>query len=493
MEEIIMKIQKEVDDSNRREEAKLAKLAPPKDEFEFNKEKMLEVSFPNLENAMKYLLREVGKLTGAVDKMQKDIKSRSYTVDKMFKEGTERDEKVKEIQTKLRDLENKSVDFENKSFEFNTNFESFKMNYQIQTRSVSGLQDRVGELEDFHEAEEPKWKDIQALLNDGAVAPTSQAQASPTGDFINTSEFQKLVDRMNSNDVLIDSFISKVNKLSKNVNEKSEKLKTPAFNESDDIEARLKNLERMVNKLGDSVHSGHKVAGGSHATHIEANIENRVKHIEKDLEDFKSSVPVNTVGSNDETTHSSISYNLKKRMDSMVKDHQELKNGVITCQNMMNNKVDLEQLQEIDKVVTDKLNDCIKAVKRQMHDKSESTRNLKRLERQLRSLYDVLYSQVGASDEEEDPLMAKSKMYNMSPYDKKMAMNNSMGKYPVWKKLPPTSKSRKRSRHTKDVNRMVGNPKNDPRAMKYYNVMPGSMHNTQPDFYDAQESKFFTH
>lgn len=158
-------------------------------------------------------------------------------------------------------------------------------------------------------------------------------------------------------------------------------------------------------------------------------------------------------------------------MESMVKEQQEMKNAMINVQQILEQKVDLEQLKKL------------------MHDKSDSTKNLKRLEKQLRSLYEVLYSQIGASDEDEDPLLGKKTMpaYQISPYDKKITSKENMSNYPVWKK-PPTKKIQKRIKHPKDMNRMgpSGNP--DSRTMKYNYMGAAAMHNTQPDFYDPQEA-----
>lgn len=102
---------------------------------------------------------------------------------------------------------------------------------------------------------------------------------------------------------------------------------------------------------------------------------------------------------------------------------------------MLDDKPDFDQLQEIDKVVTDKLNDCIKAVRHQMQEKNESTRSLKKLEKQLRNLYEVLYNQVGVSESEEDPLMGKktASAYSRSPYSKDISQKSHILKYPMWK------------------------------------------------------------
>lgn len=261
MEQMIIKIQREVDEANRLAELN-KKPEKPQESFEFNKDELLKVDFPNLENAIKYLLHEVAILTKNLDSVSKDVKSRSYTVDKMFKESHDRDEKVKEAWAKIRDLENKSVDLENKSFEFNTNFESFKINSQIQARSVSGMQNRISELEDFQEQVEEKLKNINTS------APQTEGIAN--GDYVTMPDLQKLIDRMNSNDKLVDGFINKVRKMSDMMNDKNSKIKTPGFNEAENI------------------------------TYLKTDIEKRILNVEKDLEDIRSNAPGgNTAASND--------------------------------------------------------------------------------------------------------------------------------------------------------------------------------------------------
>lgn len=278
---------------------------------------------------------------------------------------------------------------------------------------------------------------------------------------VNNSEFKKLADRVNGNDSLIDGLIIKVKKLNQNFDGNS-KVKTPAFanNDSRDIDNRIKNLERIVNNSKKLESSSRPMKDNSVA--LDFDIENRIKLIEKELEDIKVTIPGNIAGSNDGTTHSSMNYNLRKKLDALTNDQIELKNNYRSCQQLIDAKVDFEQLQEIDKVVTDKLNDWIKAVKRQMQDKTESSKNLKKLEKQLRDLYDVLYNQASDYEEEEemgeysiflfihsvliswldDPgfktmNIAKQKppmsLYSRSPYDKKSLPKGSSLKYQSYK------------------------------------------------------------
>jgi peptidoglycan hydrolase CwlO-like protein len=48
------------------------------------------------------------KQAEVLDRMDKDLRSRNYLVDKLMKESDKRDGDVKECQQKIKDLENKS-------------------------------------------------------------------------------------------------------------------------------------------------------------------------------------------------------------------------------------------------------------------------------------------------------------------------------------------------------------------------------------------------
>jgi chromosome segregation ATPase len=151
----------------------------------------VSVDLSGIENAVKFLLNTVEALEIDVDKAKKEIKSRSYVIDKTHREGTERDEKIKEMEKKIKDLENKSIDLENKQFEFNTNYESFKINYQIQNRSVSSMKERLMEIDENLEKDAPNLKRLDEFFSSGKGAP-NQASFSSDVDYVKKSDFQKL-------------------------------------------------------------------------------------------------------------------------------------------------------------------------------------------------------------------------------------------------------------------------------------------------------------
>lgn len=274
--------------------------------------------------------------------VNKDIKSRAYIVDKLHKEAGERDEKMKEIDKKVKDLEVKSIDLENKNFDFNTKFESFILNYQMQNRFVSGMKERLEEIEESREKDEERWKKIES-------------KETEVKDESSRKELDKLIERVNGNDSLIDGLISKVKKIS---GEMKEGKKSPAFASGEDhqIEERVKGIEKVLARINEETTKG-KNQGKDQNLALDFDIENRLKVLEKEVDDIKMSVPVGTAASNDGTTHSSINYNLKRKIDTLSKDNQEMKSAVLSCQQILNSKADFDQLHEIDKVVTDKLND----------------------------------------------------------------------------------------------------------------------------------------
>ena len=233
----------------------------------------------------------------------------------MHKEGGERDEKMKEIDKKVKDLEVKSIDLENKNFDFNTKFESFSLNYQMQNRFVSGMKDRIEELEENREKDEERWNKLET--KDAGVKDDSSKK-----------EIDKLIERVNGNDSLIDGLISKVKKIS---GEMKEGKKSPAFAMGDDsqIEEKIKGLEKALARISEETSKGKNQSKEQNLA-LDFDIENRLKVLEKEMDEIKMSVPVGTAASNDGTTHSSINYNLKKKIDSLSKDNQEMKSALIS-------------------------------------------------------------------------------------------------------------------------------------------------------------------
>ena len=188
------------------------------------------------------------------------------------------------------------MDLDNKGFQFNSEFESFKMNYQIQNRTVSGLQDRINELEEIQEN-----KEASSPVFNGKNSSNSHAdnplKKNGNNFTIEQKDFDKIIERVDGNDRLIDGLIRKVQIINSKIDE-SKKVNTPQFN-----------------------NSNNSTKGG---------LESRIKNLEKDLEELRLSIPPNTSTSNDGTTHSSINFNIKKMLDSLNRDLKDTKNSVVT-------------------------------------------------------------------------------------------------------------------------------------------------------------------
>ena len=151
--------------------------------------------------------------------------------------------KLKKWKNKLVDLENKSIDLENKSFEFNAKFESFMMNYQIQNRAISGVRDRLEEIEETLEK--------SGVGNSQGNTPLSGGNNSHAKDSEHSQQIATIVDRLDGNDKLIDNLISKVQKINSKFNNK---VNTPQFSDSSEIGQgkignKIKNIEKEIEDL----------------------------------------------------------------------------------------------------------------------------------------------------------------------------------------------------------------------------------------------------
>lgn len=125
------------------------------------------------------------------------------------------------------------------------------MNYQIQNRTVSGLKDRVEEIEEQLERDGPNLQMLNDFMKNGiggnTPAQKDSSSKAPTGDYVSKSELNKLIDRVNGNDSLIDGLISQVKKLKA---PQGGKVTTPQFpkqSESNgEVVSAIKKLEREI-------------------------------------------------------------------------------------------------------------------------------------------------------------------------------------------------------------------------------------------------------
>ena len=64
-------------------------------------------------------------------------------------------------------------------------------------------------------------------------------------------------------------------------------------------------------------------------------------------------------------------------------------------------KVDKSELQELEKLIMDRLNDIVNALGKQFADKAETKKALKLLEKQLKNLYELIMSKQGGQSTED--------------------------------------------------------------------------------------------
>jgi hypothetical protein len=109
-----------------------------------------------------------------------------------------------------------------------------------------------------------------------------------------------------------------------------------------------------------------------------------------------------------------------------------------TFQDSLNQKADISALNELEKLLQDRLNELVKAMTKQFADKAETKKALKLHERQLKNLYSLLMSK-GHGVNEEDAMFSKKPLGGLSCASCEKDLVNMMGKkvdFMPWNKLP---------------------------------------------------------
>jgi len=70
----------------------------------------------------------------------------------------------------------------------------------------------------------------------------------------------------------------------------------------------------------------------------------------------------------------------------------------------LNGKVDLEALENLERMLIDKLNDLVTALKNQFADKAETKKALKLLKDQLKNLYDLVMAKQAERPKDDDAM-----------------------------------------------------------------------------------------
>ena len=112
---------------------------------------------------------------------------------------------MKELEGLIRALEAKSTELQDTIFQNNTDLEAFKMNIQMNMRGVSGLMDRVRELEEHDEDHEKRIAELESGFKD--LGNKILMLGGKGGDGIDTDALSQLLDNLKSE--LDDKYASK--------------------------------------------------------------------------------------------------------------------------------------------------------------------------------------------------------------------------------------------------------------------------------------------
>lgn len=85
-------------------------------------------------------------------------------------------------------------------------------------------------------------------------------------------------------------------------------------------------------------------------------------------------------------------------------------------QDNLNRKVDMDALNNLERIMMERINEIVKALTKQLADKNDTKKALKLLERQLKNLYDLFMSKGMSSpgENEDDAMFTKKPLGGMS-------------------------------------------------------------------------------
>ncbi len=198
--------------------------------------------------AIEYLLDRMKANDKLVDKIDKDVRSRTYLIDKMTRERTEDQRKIKEIENQIKALEQKTVELQDTMFQNNTDIESFKMNIQMNMRGVSGLLERVNDLEDHDEDHEKRLKELEDGMKDMSNKILLMG-GKGDGEGVDGDALAQLLDNPKyAKKDAFEDLLERVQKLEENFGEVSEKQQE----HDQTLKTHTKEIEDLKNKKVDS-------------------------------------------------------------------------------------------------------------------------------------------------------------------------------------------------------------------------------------------------
>lgn len=134
----------------------------------------------------------------------------------------------------------------------------------------------------------------------------------------------------------------------------------------------------------------------------------------------------------------SVLDDLNGRMTQLEGQLQDILRWMKDLQDALNQKADIAQLNELEKLLQNRLNEIVIALTKQFADKSETKKALKLHERQIKNLYSLIMSR-GGHEGDEDAMFSKKPLGGLSCASCEKDLVNMMGKkveFMPWNKLP---------------------------------------------------------
>lgn len=170
-------------------------------------------------------------------------------------------------------------------------------------------------------------------------------------------------------------------------------------------------------------------------------MENRVTALEKRVAQLASSITnanINIGSGADMSGLEGLSNRVDQLEAKLMQMWDEFGRWMKEIEDRLNQKADIAALNELEKLLQDRLNDIVKALTKQFADKAETKKALKLHERQLKNLYSLLMNK-GEGGNEEDAMFSKKPLGGLSCASCEKYLVNMMGKkveYMPWQKLP---------------------------------------------------------
>ena len=118
----------------------------------------------------------------------------------------------------------------------------------------------------------------------------------------------------------------------------------------------------------------------------------------------------------------------------------ELSKWLKEFQDSLNSKADLEALQNLERLLLERLGEMVKGLTKQLADKNDTKKALKMLEKQLKNLYDIFMQSRGQGhDHEDDAMFTKKPLGGTSCASCEKDIVNMYGKradFLAWGKFP---------------------------------------------------------